>query len=116
MFKITGSVLVIIRVLPVSSATSSMVLLFRPIIRIDTIAVGMNREEYSFTHDLHTRIIRQFKVEEACICLGECLVTMLSVHSWLNHEARLSALEFLVIGWETMLAPAELDEFLLVLL
>jgi len=41
---------------------------------------------------------------------------MLCIHRRLNHESSLSTLEFLIVGRESLLAPAELYEFLLLLL
>ncbi len=41
---------------------------------------------------------------------------MLGAHGRLDHESGLRSLELLVVGGEALLAPAELNEFLLVLL
>ena len=39
---------------------------------------------------------------------------MLGLHGWLDHEPGLPSLEFFIVSWKSLLAPAELDELLLV--
>ena len=39
---------------------------------------------------------------------------MLGLHSWLYHESGLPSHEFFIVSWKSLLAPAELDELLLV--
>jgi len=69
-------------------------------------------------HSLNTGVIRQLKIEETSVRLGQhqVLTRVILRHDLLNHESDVLLLKRLIISWDSFLSPTEFDELLLIAL